>query len=160
MNCKPIYFRGKYFETIKEAAAYYDIPYYAVMNRRNIYGWSLEKTFDEITIPRKINSVDHLGQKFESMTDMAHHWGMHYQILRTRLNRGWSIKRALTTPVKGKYKKIIVQGKEFKSIAEAARYFDIPLPTVYARMRLNHWKLDTIFLLPVIEKQNHKRRAA
>ena len=55
---------------------------------------------------------------------------------------------------------VTVQGKQFRSIKEAANYYGIPAMTVYNRMHDVKWNFDSIFLLPVIERQNHHRRKA
>lgn len=51
---------------------------------------------DEERIPAR----DHLGKKYVSMSAMARAYGISDHLLITRLGRGWSLKRALTTPIR------------------------------------------------------------
>ncbi len=43
---------------------------------------------------------DHLGKNYVSMSAMARTYGISEHLLITRLGRGWSLKRALTTPIR------------------------------------------------------------
>ncbi len=55
--------------------------------------------------------------------------------------------------------KVEIQGKTFKSIKAAAEYYNIPVKTVYARLKdCKSWDLNQIFLVPVINSQNHRTR--
>lgn len=46
----------------------------------------------------EILSKDHLGQTFPSMAAMCRHWKMKFCTVWFRLEAGWSMKDALTTP--------------------------------------------------------------
>ena len=54
------------------------------------------------------NCTDHLGNTFESRKAMAEFYNIPYLLLNRRLEREWSLERALTTPngkPRGKYAK-------------------------------------------------------
>ena len=66
-------------------------------------GWPLEKA---LTVPPGASRCspvsDHLGRVFPSFRAMARAWGMSYDTLWGRLHRGYSLRRALTVPVRGR----------------------------------------------------------
>ena len=45
-----------------------------------------------------VNRTDHLGQVFNTESDMFKHWGIPESIGKSRLKNGWSIEKTLTTP--------------------------------------------------------------
>ena len=49
---------------------------------------------------KRFSCTDHLGNEFKSMVDMAEFYHISYSTFFNRLNRKWSLKRALTTPKK------------------------------------------------------------
>lgn len=54
-------------------------------------------------------------------------------------------------------RKIEIQGRVFKSIKEAAEFYQIPVKTVYGRRKdCKSWDLKQIFLVPVITAKNHR----
>ena len=77
---------------------------------------------------------DHLGNKFSSVNEMAKYWGISYFAYKGRLDRGWSLEKILTTPVK---KKTIVKdcvdfkGNVFPSIKSMAENYEVPYSTLY-----------------------------
>lgn len=53
----------------------------------------------------KIKCKDHTGREFTSITKMCYFWGIPEQLYSYRINAGWSLEKALTTPRYKKYKK-------------------------------------------------------
>ena len=68
-----------------------------------------DQAIEQILKNKKRNScTDHLGNEFESIRALAEFYHIPYDTLYNRLERKWSLKRALTTPngkPRGKYAK-------------------------------------------------------
>lgn len=96
---KPITVRGEKFSSIKEACEYFHINYQTIINRIRTYGWDLDRAFSTSIVPHKVVSRDHLGKTYPSITAMAKAYNLDQGVVRTRLNRGWSMKEALTQPL-------------------------------------------------------------
>ena len=47
---------------------------------------------------------DHLGNKFDSITDMCKYWNISISTFTSRVNSGWSLKNALETRIKSNKK--------------------------------------------------------
>ena len=73
-------------------------------------------------MPKKISVTDHLGNQFESISQMCEHWGVVPNTFKKRITKmGWSIEKALTEPTtKDKY--IDHLGNEFPSIYKMAEF--------------------------------------
>lgn len=93
---------GNKFSSQKEMCEYWDIPQ-SVFSARKAARWTVEKC---LTTPvNKIcikACVDHLGNKYNSITAMCRAWGIEYSNYYSRVyQRGWSLKNALETPIHG-----------------------------------------------------------
>ena len=55
---------------------------------------------------KKIKCKDHTGREFASVSEMCIFWAISRQLFSSRINAGWSVEKALTTPkVRNKYEK-------------------------------------------------------
>lgn len=67
-------------------------------------GWSISdavhKPLDRRGGYSREQQVDHLGNVYESLTEMLLHYGISMSAYHKRRRRGWSLDRILTTPVK------------------------------------------------------------
>ena len=75
----------------------FNVSYSLVYNRMRKYNMSLEEA---ISTPKHYRPVeDHLGNKYTNMTEMAYKYDILPSVLSSRLNDGWTVEKALTTPV-------------------------------------------------------------
>lgn len=93
---------GQEFKSIAAMCRYWNINVYTFLGRK-IRGWNIEDALTReldfgygIGIPAK----DHLGNHYMSVSHMARTYGLRPDALFKRLERGWSLKEALTTPVR------------------------------------------------------------
>lgn len=105
------------YPSVRALCKHYNIPtsvYYTRLNKRH---WTLERTLtteyparESKYSPNKIK--DHLGEEFPSEKDMCRAHNIDYRLYKKRKEvLGWSLEKALTTPVsrikineiKGKY---------------------------------------------------------
>lgn len=88
------------YESIKELCDTYHISintYY----QRQYRGWSLKDTLTKSV--RQTNQIktiiDHKGNEFSSTKEMLRYYNIHKNTYQNRINRGWSLKKALTTHI-------------------------------------------------------------
>lgn len=92
---------GNKYDSLNEMAEKYGLKSWMVKGRLR-RGWSLERALT--TIPEgktdSVQVIDHYGNKYSSIREMADAYGMKYHTLQGRLKKGWSVKDALTIPPK------------------------------------------------------------
>lgn len=94
------------------------------------------------TVVRGIQSYDHLGNKFESISIMCLRYGISIGILKNRLKMGWSLADALTKDVED----INIEcedhiGNKYPSQTEMCRYYEINRTNFRSRLDMG-WKLE------------------
>ena len=105
-------------------------------------GWSIEKI---LTTPvnksytnRNKFIYDHLGDKFNSRSEMCKFYNISVQMYTNRIAEGWSVERALTTPADKKQKELEFidhKGIKHKTIADCAAYYGMPSSKLYIRLK-------------------------
>ena len=138
---------GNAFESRKAMAEFYNIPY-LLLNRRLEREWSLERA---LTTPngkprgKYVHScIDHLGNEFESRKAMAEFYSVPHRVLNRRLERGWNIKRALTTPVHNCTDHL---GNTFESRKAMAEFYHIPYLLLNRRLA-REWDIKRALTTP------------
>lgn len=108
----PITINGVFYPTIKSAVDKLGngITACAVRNRLN----KGIDPFTAVTMPMYRNTIskDHLGNIYPSIHAMCKHWGVRDSTFIHRIQKGMSIKKALTTPCKNQQKKMAWGGKK------------------------------------------------
>lgn len=103
---------------------------------------------------------DHIGNTFSSKTEMCKHWNISPSIYTGRIKLGWSIKDALTEPPDRipKSAKSVTDhtGKNFRSVSEMCRYWNIPRSTY--NMKIKHGKTIEEALTEPCETVNMSRQ--
>ena len=93
---------GNKFNNKTQMAKYWGISSAQLHNRLSS-GLSLEEALTKPTSSRgkykKREVVDHKGNSYRSVAQMARSYGISSITLHERLKRGWSVDEALTTPV-------------------------------------------------------------
>lgn len=90
---------GNKFKSQKEMCEYWGISQ-SVYSGRVAANWTTERA---LTTPVHQICIkpceDHLGNKYNSIVDMCRAWGILYSNYYSRLQRGWSLKETLETPL-------------------------------------------------------------
>lgn len=91
----------KVFNSLSELAGAYGLTESCIHYRLEKYGWTLT---DAVHTPVKNAGntticYDHLGNKYPSKKAMVQHYDMRYSTYMSRICQGWSIEKALTTPI-------------------------------------------------------------
>ena len=88
---------------------------------------------------RKITTIDHLGNHYDSLKEMCQAYNITPSVLNKRLNRKWTIEKALTTPISKKNgkPKIVTdhKGNHYNSIKDMSKAYNINTKTLYARLQ-------------------------
>lgn len=99
---------GNKYNSYKELAEAYDLDE-KTLKVRLYRGWSLEDSLlcgthkhSEYSKEVSVSIEDHLGNIYPSYSSMARAYGLSFNALYHRLNSGWSVRDALTTPVRAK----------------------------------------------------------
>ena len=84
---------GNKYDSLTDMAAHYGLSLSSLINRRKIM--SLEEA---LTRPHGSRGTvtDHTGRTFRSITDMCKFWHIPLATYTYRINKGWSIEKALT----------------------------------------------------------------
>lgn len=153
---------GNQFESKSAMYAYYDKPHNTVENRLR-RGWTLEQalTIDNSSNAAKVNfgktCKDHLGNEYNSIRIMCEKYGITEKIYWGRIRTGWSVEKALTTPIvtQPKNSKEITdhEGHVFPSKQKMCKYWDIPSNTYNLRIK-NGWSMEKALTEPIHKVNN------
>ena len=155
-SCNSIIVDGKTFNSIREATEYYNLDYNTVFVRLK-RGWSIEEAFELIDRNDTYKLITVEGKTFESVAEACRYYNLDYAVVIYRLNNSWSIEEAFELidrkrkQIEVKGKEITVEGKTFNSIKEAAKYYNLALGTVNARLNRG-WSIEEAFGL--VERKN------
>lgn len=97
----------------------------------------------------RLACTDHLGNQFESITEMCEHYGITKSAYHCRIALNWSLEKILTTPVKNTH--TICKdhlGNKFKSVTDMCEYWGIQIRNYYERQHRN-WTLEQTLTTPV-----------
>lgn len=99
---------------------------------------------------RKITTVDHLGNHYDSLKEMCQYYNINPSVFNKRLNRKWTIEKALTTPTNKKNgkPKIVTdhKGNHYNSIKDMAKSYNINDKKLYSRIKLG-WSIEKALTL-------------
>ncbi|MBI2608302.1 MAG: hypothetical protein HYW47_01745 [Deltaproteobacteria bacterium] len=138
---KPFSIEGNHFDSIAEAARFYDINESTVRHRLKS-GWSRKQAFGIVGRPRKdrikikVNNIE-----YSSLTEAARAHNLAPSIVWQRRRRGCSIEELFSKdclPLKGKSRTIVVQDKTYPSAKIAAVKFGVHYSKVRWRLK-NGW---------------------
>lgn len=139
------------------------------------YDWCIENGWtDELTIDRIDSTKDYCPEncrivsyaiqannltsnhnityngKTQTITQWSRELGIARKTLQGRLNKGWSIEKSFTTPIKStcKQSKLVYEWNGLSmTLSEWAKYLDIHYDILYNRIVRDKWDLDREFNL-------------
>lgn len=161
---------GNKFGSKSQMLKHWGISNATYYNRTHSEGLSMEEaltkpiaktySFKEVT--------DHLGNNYRSLSLMARTYGIKPITLRDRLERGWSVREALTTPVDTSTLRktcttegIRVQdhkGVWYNSYYELAKAYGLTISTLYGRLVRLGWSIEKALLTPTKERKTGTRK--
>lgn len=139
---------GNKYKSINKMVQNYGIDINTYIQRVEA-GWDKEKALTEEPNNRVYtNGVsDHLGNKFKSLYDMCQYYGISEATYIQRLKLGWSQQDALMTPIRQTGRKRAVKdhnGKEYSSITEMCRQYNIAAETYHRRIKMGWSKKEAL----------------
>ena len=136
---------GNEFNSVKDMCDYYGIKTVTYTRRINVYNWSVEDALTKKVKSYSSDVTDHLGNKFDSVSEMCKYWKIKYNIYNSRISRNWSIERALITSCKSVFDHL---GKEFESIEKMCNYYRITSRAYKARVKRG-WSKEKALTVPL-----------
>ena len=143
---------GNEFPNQKAMCKHYGISYDTFYRRMTKNHMSLK---DALTtaLPKK-TCEDHLGNKFPSVIAMCEHYNITRPAFDKRIEKGWSIKDALTTPVQKRNTPCTDHlGNTFPSITAMCKHYHILQSAFYDRIDKQHMSLKDA-LTTSVQKNN------
>jgi lambda repressor-like predicted transcriptional regulator len=139
----------------------YGLSSVMLSKRLNQYGWDLKKA---LTTPvedepdaLRIKCVDHLGNKYRSITALSKAYGIPYAALQRRLRHGWDLEKALTKPVKKKPDKYVDhKGVRYSSMTDLAAAYGMSTPTLINRLKKG-WDLEKALTAPLKGRKGNNK---
>ena len=140
--------RGNTYLSAKTMCDAYNINYssYCSKRRRKIpLAKILEPNIPDTTV------IDHKGNQFKNRTAMYQHYNINFSTCESRLQKGWSLEDALTTPTVKAENLTKCQdhtGKSFKTQSDMCQEYGIDLGT-YQRRLERGWSVQQALTEPV-----------
>lgn len=149
---------GNEYDTIKEMCSNWGISPQLFLSRRT-RGWGIEKA---LTTPKKVERVnqpvDHLGNKYNSISEMCRAYGIKYNAFSNRIRSGYDLESALTKEVGKKRnsvgKTVVYRGKEYPSLQSLCNKHKVSCNTVRKRLELG-WTMKDAITIPVSQKPRY-----
>lgn len=157
-NQLPSYTLDGRTQTLRAWSKELDIGYQTLHSRLLRLGWSVERA---LTTPVKTTSgapVTHVYThegRTQELRDWAKELDMGYHILYGRFRRGWSVKRALTTPRKPQGKFITYDGQT-QRVSDWAKELGVHSHTLHSRLNAG-WTIKEAFTTPLRQKRTSYR---
>lgn len=142
---------GNRFNSIKGMCKHYNISV-NTYNTRVKLGWSVEKILTTPVKAIKLKEIvkDHLGNTFASVSAMCRHYNINVYTYKDRIESGWDLGRALTTPTE--QSKVCCtdhEGNKFESIAQMCRHWGVTVSTFRNRVYRDGLSLEEALTTPV-----------
>lgn len=139
---------GNRYSSVKEMCDKYGISV-DIYRQRLKSGMALEEIFKDVKTSWS-DATDHLGNKFANIPEMCKYWNISVAAYCSRIRKGWSIKLALTTPVKKCSKIYEVKdhlGNTYQSKSVMAEQWGISYVALRQRLKQG-WTLEKALTTP------------
>lgn len=139
---------GNTFDSIRQLCEFWDIPRRTFLRRLNVTQSpqkAIEYCLNNKRPTRSKKSKDHLGNEFESISDMCKYYNITPSAYKDRQRKKWSLEQTLTTPLSEKktYKDHL--GNIFETQKELCEHYNIT-PSMYHTRLSNGYTLEQTLL--------------
>lgn len=134
---KSITWKGKKYRSVAAIARAEGVPMALVQPRLN-RGWTLKRaiTTPKATVNAASRPVTVEGVRYESRSHACRAYGVSRNVALFRLQKGWSLKRALTTPVANNGgKAYVVEGVEYGSMTALGAAYGVGQKVLWHRLK-------------------------
>lgn len=152
-----IKFRGKVYKTYSDLAKDYGFSL-SYLSSKLSKGISLEEAVNSYKGHEEFG-VDHLGNKFSSVEEMIKHWGISRRAYNKRRDKGWSLERILTTPVREtpEAKECVdFKGNVFPSLQSMAKEYEVSHASILYHIRKGKTSAEALKYLLTEGKNKRK----
>lgn len=161
---------GNGFKSHSQMLKHWGISPATYYNRTHKEGLSMEEALTKpIAKTYSFKGVtDHLGNNYRSLSLMARTYGIKPITLKDRLERGWSVREALTTPIDTSTHRKTVntkgvrvqdhKGVWYNSYYELAKAYGLTISTLYGRLVRLGWSIEKALLTPAKERKTGTRK--
>lgn len=141
---------GNTFKNNHEMCKYWGVNYALYRQRRYKLGYSIKESLTSkkntvLSSLRRKKCTDHLGNEYESISQMCEHYGISINLYIHRLGcENWSLKDVLTMPADKRRRKVLVKdhlGNEFINIKEMCKYWNVKYYTFLKRKHQYNYTL-------------------
>lgn len=128
---------GNSFPTVKAMCAYYNVPTTNYFSRLR-YGWTVQealcgKEHDKQHQGYHKSVLDHLGNQYDTIADMARAYKISPAVLKSRLKNGWNVEQALYQPVADSAR-VDHRGIQYQSTKQMCDAYHISVPLFCGRI--------------------------
>lgn len=152
-------YEGEHYDSRADLAGVHDVPVNRLKSRL-ARGMSLQ---DALTTPKKEKReiagkpVTYNGKTYNSRTALCEDLGLNKNTINQRIADGWTLERAIETPVDNsrEIKPVVIKGVEYASKQAAYDAYGIPKSAVRRRTR-NGMSLEEAVTTPWSSKESYK----
>ncbi len=135
-NGQSVVWKGKQYRSIATLARATGLSEFLVRDRLK-KGWTLKRaiTTPKVTVNAASRPITFGGVRYESMNHACRAYGIARNVVYHRLDKGWGMKRALTTPVASNGGRVItVEGVDYASEAAIGRAYGVDQKVLWHRL--------------------------
>lgn len=141
---KKIEIQGKIFNGYGEAKRFFKTKasINLIASRIRTWGWSLEEAL-EIKKRKhpQFKEITYKGKKYKNMKTLCDNFKFNYKLFKTRLSKGWSIKKSLENK-NNNFNEVIFRGKKYRNEKELCEEYGIKYRTFRGRRYSYGWSLE------------------
>lgn len=153
--------QGNVFPSVKEMCRYWGVKP-GVYSERINSGWTLEQALTECAstdLPANDTCRDHLGVLYANEKEMCEHWKIPFNSYIYRIKTGWSVERALTTPLQHFPVTKVCRdhlGNEFPTMCAMCEHWGISKVVFTSRIRQG-WDTERALTEPVLKRRKKSK---
>ena len=98
---------------------------------------------------------DHLGNKFNSISEMCNYWHINLRTYANRRRLGWTLKKTLTLPIKSRHRGKLCKdhrGNSFESKRKMCKFYNITTWAFSKRIK-DGWSLERALMQPMKKRR-------
>ncbi len=146
-----ITYQGIEYKSISVLCRKLGLSLYSIYNRVHRGDMSLDQAiaYGNINL-HTIQARDHKGIEFPNFHAMCKAYNKFDNTVSCRLDRGWSLEKALTTEVKRIWKDHL--GNRYLSRKDLCKHYNITVDTFYYRTTIVKWSLEKTLTTPINQR--------
>lgn len=95
---------------------------------------------------------DHLGNPFKDLVSLCRYWGIDYEVVKDRIDKGWAVTTAIRDLVDPYAQVMDHLGNTYDTIREMCSKWGISIDVYNKRMYTKAWELEKTLTTPAMER--------